>query len=58
MDDKGDLYCTCDVGPFATCKVCSLKAADIGDCGDVPRRKKIHEVDDYEIEKIKSGWYR
>lgn len=27
MDTEGDLECTCDVGPFATCPVCLARQA-------------------------------
>jgi len=40
MDTEGDLYCTCDVGPFATCPVCRARSARSANMTTVKPRPK------------------
>ena len=57
MNNEGDLYCTCDVGPFASCPMCVERERETS---AIPTRKKKFKWETQSAEdriaEIKAGW--
>ena len=62
MNTEGDLECTCDVGPFATCPLCRAIFVDSWRQRPVTTPKRIRQNDDaalaQRIAEIKAGYVK
>jgi len=59
-DLEGDLECTCDIGPFASCPVCRTRNISLPPTK--PKRRFVRQNADAELEQriaeIKAGYMK
>ena len=62
MNTEGDLECTCDIGPFASCPVCRARSVDMPRIKPSQKRRFIEQNEDaalaQRIAEIKAGYMK
>jgi hypothetical protein len=62
MDTEGDLECTCDVGPFATCPACRARTLEVRKERTSKGPQRVKQNDEaalaQRIAEIKAGYMK